>query len=164
MDNKEKQDYIYFWKLYETNGFLGNWYRSDFYDSKDNSYTCNEQYMMAEKARLFKDNETLIDIMNTIDPKFMRTLGRKITPFDQKKWDKKKEQIMIDGLMLKFSQNESLKKKLLDTKNSILVEASPYDKIWGAGLTASNIIKNNNKWPGENLLGKCLMIIRDKLQ
>ena len=38
-----------------------------------------------------------------------------------------------------------------------MVEASPYDKIWGIGLKKEDAIKiSEDKWPGENLLGKVL--------
>jgi ribA/ribD-fused uncharacterized protein len=35
---------------------------------------------------------------------------------------------------LKFSQNEKFKEFLLSTNDKILVEASPYDTIWGIGM------------------------------
>ena len=37
--------------------------------------------MMAEKARLFDDEQVREEIMNTSDPKLMRTLGRKVRNF-----------------------------------------------------------------------------------
>lgn len=68
------------------------------------------------------------------------------------------------GNLLKFSQNEELKQKLLDTENKILVEASPYDKIWGIGLSVSDKdFYNPILWKGENLLGKILMKVRNTL-
>ena len=45
----------------------------------------------------------------------------------------------------------------------ILVEASPYDRIWGIGYSVSNAVKVDKiKW-GQNLLGKCLMKVRETL-
>ncbi len=38
---------------------------------------------------------------------------------------------MKRGLIEKFTQNTQLKKSLIDTTDAILVEASPYDTIWG---------------------------------
>jgi ribA/ribD-fused uncharacterized protein len=54
-----------------------------------------------------------------------------------------------------------LKHQLIDTKDSILVEASPYDKIWGIGLDEKDA--KIKIWKGENLLGNALMDIRDIL-
>jgi ribA/ribD-fused uncharacterized protein len=53
---------------------------------------------------------------------------------------------------------------LLETKPKILVEASPYDKIWGIGLSIADAIKTpKSQWPGQNLLGKALVEVRKKL-
>jgi len=53
---------------------------------------------------------------------------------------------------------------LLSTGNAILVEASPYDKIWGIGLDREHAEKVPvEKWTGENLLGCALMETRDWL-
>ena len=58
--------------------------------------------------------------------------------------------------------NEKLKAFLLNTGTKILVEASPYDKIWGIGLSADQEnIKNPLTWNGENLLGFALMKIKN---
>ena len=58
----------------------------------------------------------------------------------------------------------SIKNILISTKDSILVEASPYDKIWGIGMSANNEnIENPLLWQGLNLLGFALMEVRDEL-
>ena len=69
---------------------------------------------------------------------------------------------MVDVLMCKFSQNEDLKQQLLETNNSILIEASPYDKIWGIGFNIDKAsVTDNSKW--SEPLGKALMEVRSKL-
>ena len=71
---------------------------------------------------------------------------------------------MYDANLYKYLQNEYLKKLLFQTENKILVEASPYDKIWGVGLgpTDKKII-DKNKWKGLNKLGKILMKVRENI-
>jgi len=62
---------------------------------------------------------------------------------------------MVIGLMRKFQQNESIRKDLLATGDAELIEASPFDAKWGAGIGASQIIAGEN-WEGTNFLGKNL--------
>ena len=71
---------------------------------------------------------------------------------------------MKEGLYAKFIQNDILKRKLLDTNDFILVEASPYDSIWGIGMTSAVASKvSQNQWKGKNLLGIALMEVRANL-
>jgi len=58
-------------------------------------------------------------------------------------------------LIEKFSQNSELKNLLLQTGDSLLVEASPYDKVWGIGLNEQDA--KYKQWKGEKLLGYALM-------
>lgn len=47
----------------------------------------------------------------------------------------------------------------------ILAEASPYDKVWGIGLSADDpraLVQR--KWQGENKLGEALMDVRRQLK
>ena len=51
------------------------------------------------------------------------------------------------------------------TGDSVLVEASPYDNIWGIRLAASSPeAQDPMKWRGQNLLGFALMEVRDELR
>jgi ribA/ribD-fused uncharacterized protein len=59
------------------------------------------------------------------------------------------------GLREKFSQNKDLKNFLLSYREFIIVEASPYDRIWGIGYDDRSAINNIKDW-GENLLGRIL--------
>lgn len=166
-DNLSKLEYLHFWKpeLNANNKFcLGQWQISEFsVDVED--YNCAEQYMMAEKARLFEDEEIEKQIMETSDPKKMKDLGKKVKNFNQKIWDKVKYSIVLNGNYYKFSQNSEMRNFLLSTGDKILVEASPLDTIWGIGLSEQNINSENPiAWKGKNLLGFVLMELRDELK
>ncbi len=89
--------------------------------------------MMHRKALLFGDNETAKQIMSQTQPAVMKNLGRKVHSFNEEKWDKYKYEIVYDACREKFRQNPELKKALLATKG-ILVEVSPYDRVWGSVL------------------------------
>lgn len=142
---------------------LSQWWKADFTIDTD-TYCCMEQYMMAEKARLFKDNEALGKIMKSNHPKQMKDLGRKVKNFDEDLWIKKRYSIILNGNYAKFIQNEDLREFLIKTKDRVLVEASPYDKIWGIGMAVDDQnIENPLFWKGSNLLGFALMEVRDEL-
>ncbi|MBP8240689.1 MAG: DUF1768 domain-containing protein [Saprospiraceae bacterium] len=50
----------------------------------------------------------------------------------------------------------------MNTNNRLLVEASPYDKIWGIGISEDDDLRfNKENWVGENLLGKILTQLRE---
>ena len=127
--------------------------------------TCAEQYMMASKACIFGDKETKKEILETCDPKQMKSLGRKVRNFDAQIWDKTKHSIVLNGNYHKFAQNKVMRDILLDTGDKILVEASPMDTIWGIGLGANNPKATDPaSWRGLNLLGFALMEVRDELR
>ena len=159
-------EFIFFWKHYNNKKFLTKSCLSQFFPCKfksnDIEYNCAEQYMMSEKAKLFKDEEIYQLILKETSPDKIKRLGRQIKNFNNREWDKNKLNIILQGNILKFSQNEDLKKFLIETGDKILVEASPYDKIWGIGLDQNNPdSRNPHKWNGLNLLGFTLMKVRD---
>lgn len=168
IEENPKTPIIYFWghtpnpkKI--TASCLSQWYDCQFV-VKGVTYHTAEQFMMAMKASFFKDKEILEKIMNENHPSAYKKLGRQIKNFDSKTWDEVKYDIVVDGNIAKFSQNEELKKFLLSTEDAILVEASPYDRIWGIGIDKDTAMKGGvDQWQGENLLGFALMEVRDEL-
>ena len=120
--------------------------------------------MMAKKAKLFGDDTSYAKIISTGNPKICKALGRKVSDFKEDVWVENRERIVYDANLMKFSQHEHLKKQLLDTGTKCIVEASPYDKIWGIGLKENHRDATNPaKWRGLNLLGKALMRVREEL-
>ena len=167
--NGKPTEYLFFYGHKKNCDNVGNECLSQWYESKFTiggaKFHTAEQYMMSQKAAVFKDVKTLKQIMKAKNPKQCKTLGRKVINFNQATWDKMKYKIVLDGNLLKFSQNEELKQFLLSTGDKILVEASPYDKVWGIGMLAENFeCINPGAWNGENLLGFALMEVRDILR
>lgn len=137
---------------------------SDFADGPQR-YCCAEQYMMYEKAILFGDIETGTHIMTAPNQKAMKDYGRQVKNFNEDVWNQKKFGIVLRGNILKFSQNRELRQYLSNTRDKILVEASPYDRIWGVGMQKGNAdLLDPSKWKGQNLLGFALMEVRDLLR
>lgn len=127
-------------------------------------YNCNEQYMMAEKARLFGDTEALEAIMATKDPKKQKALGRGVKNFNPYMWDKVCRDVVYRANLAKFS-DPVMKEFLMSFGNEEIVEASPYDKIWGIGLAEDNEdALDKTKWQGTNWLGEAIMQVRESLK
>ncbi len=142
---------------------FSQWHRCVF-TAGELTFICAEQYMMHGKAILFGDREIAAEIVAADHPKQHKALGRKVANFDDKVWKQNREAIVLAGNRLKFTQNAELKAALLATRGTTLVEASPYDRIWGIGLGAKDPrAQNEATWKGQNLLGKILTKLREEL-
>jgi len=165
---KENIGFLFFWghivKEEITKACFSQWFPFQF-EENGIKYQTAEHYMMAGKAKLFNDNETLEEILKSDSPNQVKNLGRKVKNFDPKLWDEQKYEIVKRGNFLKFSQNQKFKDFLLSTNDKILVEASPYDTIWGIGMLETDPKANDPLlWNGENLLRFALMEVRDLLK
>lgn len=150
--------------FYESTSPLSNWYKTTFIH-KGITYNCGEQYMMHQKALLFYDKEVAELIMEQSEPRKQKMLGRDVREYDDEIWMENCQDLMVDGLFSKFTQNGYCLTTLLATGDSVLVETSPTDKIWGIGLKKDDPrINNPSKWLGDNLLGKVLMMTRNKIR
>lgn len=128
-------------------------------------YKTAEHWMMAKKARLFNDEIIFKRIIEVKSPAEAKKLGREVQNYNEEIWLKNRYEIVKEGNFHKFSQHQDLKEFLLNTKERILVEASPVDAIWGIGMASDHQdIKNPKKWRGLNLLGFALMEVRDELE
>lgn len=121
--------------------------------------------MMAQKANVFGDKEVMTQILAETDQMTIKKLGRLVRNYDDNVWTEKRFQIVVDGNLAKFSQNDDLQQFLLSTGDKIIVEASPKDRIWGIGFDEfAPEATNPALWNGENLLGFALMEVRDRLK
>lgn len=141
--------------------YLSQWRHCHFTENGI-AYFSTEQYMMAAKARLFHDEKILEQILAASHPSTVKKLGRQVKNFNPAVWEKVKFDIVCEGNRHKFGQNANLKEFLLDTGSAILVEASPYDRIWGIGMGVNHPDRIfPERWKGENLLGFTLTKVRD---
>lgn len=147
----------------EDNGYLSNWYPSQF-SIRGITFSSMEQYMMYHKAICFHDAEIAEQILNTDDVAQIKSLGRLVKNYDDNHWNGIRQITVYEGLYAKFSQNMELKNYLLATGNAVLVECAVQDQIWGVGLSMYDPRRLvQTKWKGENLLGYALMMVRDKI-
>ena len=168
LNNGEKFKYLFFWGHQEksnqvTKSSLSQWYISGFQEN-GNTFPTAEHYMMYYKAKLFDDAKAAEKVLLSPTAKEAKQIGREVIGFNQKQWNEKRFEIVVNANFAKFSQNKALKDFLLNTGDQIIVEASPVDKIWGVGMSQDNpAISDPYSWKGLNLLGFALMEVRDRL-
>lgn len=169
-ENGQQLDFLFFWGHRPSadgsvnQSCLSQWWQQGF-QHEDSYYRTAEHWMMAEKARLFKDSPSLQLILKASTPHIAKKLGRKVKGFELETWQAHCYKIVKEGNYHKFSQHPALKHYLLSTGEQVLVEASPYDQIWGIGLTKeAPQARDPREWLGTNLLGFALMEVRDELK
>lgn len=157
--------YVAFW-----GGVFSNFYPCEIRVDTDKGeivFKSSEQYFMWQKAMFFKDEEIAEQILEADSPAEAKKLGRKVKNYDDAAWSKNRADAMYKAVLLKFKQNKDLKDIILadEFKDKGFVEGSPYDKIWGVGISWDDpLIADEKNWRGENLLGKTLDKVRRALK
>ena len=152
-------DYVFFW-----GSEFSNWSPSIFWYAGQRFHN-SEQAFMWEKASFFGDDKMRDEIQKETNPKYVKALGRKVKGYDDTAWTIHSFGFMFSVNFAKYKQSEILKELLLSTGDRTLVEASPYDRIWGIGIGKDDDdCLDENKWKGMNLLGKALMQVRKQLK
>lgn len=153
-----KDGFVLFW-----GGEFSQWHKHDMVINNVR-YNCCEQFMMAMKAKFFGDMAVYNSIMQSPDPKEQKRLGRAVRGFEKAKWDAICRKIVFHGNYAKF-QDPILRGLLMTTWNDIIVEASPFDTIWGIGLSEDDPrCLDVNQWKGTNWLGIALMQVRSAIK
>lgn len=149
------EQFTLFW-----HGIFSQWHACRF-EVDGVTYVSAEQYMMARKAELFGDEETRVAIMQATSPKEQKALGRQVKHFVADRWNAVARDIVYQGNLAKFRQNPELREALFATTGTTLVEASPYDTIWGIGRGENDPrARNRETWNGTNWLGEVLDRVR----
>ncbi|MDI5966153.1 NADAR family protein [Streptomyces sp. SL13] len=144
-------------------GCLSQWYPSPF-TVAGVTYPTAEHWMMTAKARLFGDDATADRIPGAATPAEAKNLGRLVRGFDEATWTASRFGLVVEGNVAKFGRSAPLRDFLLGTGSRVLVEASPRDRLWGIGMSASHADATDpSRWRGLNLLGFALMEARARL-
>jgi ribA/ribD-fused uncharacterized protein len=168
IENDWRAEFLFFWGHTPKNSEVGKhvlsqWWPATF-SIDGQRYPTAEHYMMAQKAKLFGDEETRSRILSAGGPAEAKSLGRRVRGFDEGLWAAGRFEIAVRGNTAKFAQNPELKEWLIGTGKVVLVEASPADTVWGIGLAASDKrALDPRTWRGLNLLGFALMKARADL-
>ena len=162
-------DFVLFWghtppKLGEIGPHVfSQWWPHDFEEDRV-AYPTAEHYMMAEKARLFEDDEALEQVLAAGSPGAAKSAGRRVRGFTDELWKQHRMNIVVRASTLKFGSDDVMRQFLLGTGSQVLVEASPVDAIWGIGMAKDDpAAQTPSQWKGLNLLGFALMQARAAL-
>ena len=160
-----EEKFTFFWS-----GPFSQW-ESSFFTIDGTQYNCAEQYMMASKALRFGDLDSWEQIMSISDPSAQKALGRGVKGFTKESWEEIEDNgkphcwnVVFKGSMAKFDQNPELLCYLLETDGTTIVEASPFDPIWGIGcFESAPEAQSRDTWLGKNWLGEILTEVRDDM-
>ena len=135
---------------------FSNFYKSEI-DYNGLVFHCGESLFMFLKAKYFGDEDIAREILkNSNNPRFCKELGRLVRNYNDGRWSSVRYDVMLFVVMMKLRSSKTIRDhytKLIDEGYGF-VEASPYDKIWGCGLSETDLrILDKSKWRGSNLLG-----------
>lgn len=128
-------------------------------------FCCSEQAFMYAKAYIMRDFDMAdkianYELKNKEIPLVYKRMGRKVKNYNDSLWSKYRQRVMKSVLYSKLRE-PYIRNLLIETGDRKIIEASPYDRIWGAGVSLDDIDYEWNKFTGENLLGRTLMELRD---
>ncbi len=172
--------YTCFWHANEgsENNILSHWYRGTPLYIHGRKYSTVEQYLMSEKALMFDDFGSYKLIMEEPDPAKCKKYGRNIQNYDEDAWNKVFRETIFFGNLGKALCDKKFADALIATNDAVLVEASPFDDIYGAGLKKNDLLSPDGnllippeKWraykserQAQNHLGFVLMAVRDYIK
>lgn len=125
----EPLEYVFFWghhtKLGKmTKACFSQWFPADFVVD-DVAYNCTEQYMMAEKARVFGDDDIRQKMLASNDPKEIKALGRQVKNFDAETWRRVSPDIVVKGIFINSDKIRSFASSFLTQAKRFLWKQVP---------------------------------------
>ncbi len=159
---------------------------------KDMTFSSAGQFLLYSKAKLFGDERTAQKIMNMNKEDIMadfikgtltsenimtnklkakiwesnqqeiKELATGIVSYNDQVWKDKIKSILGVAIREKYNQNNHLREHLISIKNKKIIYATPTDRLLGAGVNKSEVLKSKtDNWPGDNLLGNMLNDLKD---
>ena len=141
---------IKFYKVNEPYGFFSNFAPYPVFIDNE-LWKTTEHYFQASK---FEDERIKSKIKEIDSPMQAAIEGRNRSNILRSDWGNIKDEIMWKALLNKFSQHPTLRKELILTKNSKLVEHTKNDSYWADGGDGS----------GKNMLGFLLEKVRTEMK
>lgn len=157
--NRNSQPYFFF---HADHPFSNHFWRP--FSVKGVTFPHLESFLMYCKAREFGDIAMANLILAEADPQRCKMMGRNVLGYNDQVWAAKRSGYHVTGAIHKFGQHGDLLHLLLATDPQELVEASPYDRLWGIGMSATDARIHQRELWGQNLCGKGLMQARQYLK
>lgn len=138
---------------------LSNWFFTPVYLTmyeQTNYFITVEHAMMFAKACMFNDRRAMRLIQLSQHPSIAKKIGRRVEGYNEQLWSERRYDIVKGIVRSKFEMNKTLRKFLLShSVNTVFVESSPYDRIWGVGMDTAQINCDPDpyRWKGQNQLG-----------
>lgn len=170
--NPEQANMVFFWGHRAKNAntidkaCCSQWWSSSFTLNGYN-FVNAEQAMMHGKALLFNDKEIAEKILSESDPKQIKALGKQVKGFNDAIWYQNHYKLILEINSAKFSQDAALRAWLLNhPNNTVFVEASPYDGLWGIKQKNDGQLNLTNiaHWQGFNKLGFAITEVLQNLK
>ena len=161
--SRSNGQWIIFGGRHSTFNPLSNYYPEPVTHKNIHHDTVEHAYQFAKASR-FDDKAAEEAILCASTPAEAKQAGRAVMNFDRADWDRVKQGIMIDLLREKFKPGSKVANFLKDTTGKSLAEAGTSKSFAiGMSLHHKNIF-NTNQWPKDcNILGRCLMEVRNEL-
>lgn len=141
---------IKFYKVHDDYGFMSNFAPYPFSDGSK-IWPTSEHYFQAQKFLIPEIQEKIRQIASPMDAAIE---GRDRQNPLRPDWEEVKDEVMLQALRMKFSQNPEIAKGLVATGDAILIEHTRNDDYWADGGDGS----------GKNKLGLFLMQVREELK
>lgn len=126
-------------------------------------YVSMEQYLAAQKALMFKDYGAYEGIMRERSARKVRDYY--IVGYIHDQWMKAFPGMQQEGLESKYRLHAPSRDKLMSTGTGSIVYATEYDRVNGSGLKLDDPRNEDpDEWRGWNVLGKQLVVLREKLR
>ena len=140
---------------------LSNYYPCPIY-YRERWFNCAEQALQFEKA-LHHNLEDLAENILRLKSGYEQTLCSKFIE-ENDDWKQICVYCMKRILLAKLDCVSEYKQLLLNSKG-LIVNATPTERFWSSGLSKLDAFQQKQvTWPGQNILGKLHMDIREELQ
>ena len=141
---------IKFYKVHDDYGFMSNFAPYPFSDG-NKIWPTSEHYFQAQKFLIPEIQERIRQIASPMDAALE---GRNRQNPLRPDWKEIKDEVMLQALRMKFSQNPEIARELLATGDASIIEHTRNDAYWADGGDGS----------GKNKLGFLLMQVREELK
>lgn len=137
---------------------LSNHFPAKFTKPNDQSFNSTEHFLVVRRAELSGNEAFIMKALNVQDPVQAKHILNALHNDHQEQWDSQLDQLVMEGLRAKFTQNAPLRDYLKSTGKLILGEASGNPR-WGIGMDLNNpkVLEPTEWLEAGNLLGRSLM-------